>query len=329
MEIQKQAYSLQSDPQRWIEENTIYKVISGSHAYGLNHKDSDLDIRGVAIPPLTFILGLRNFEQYIETKERDLQIYDIKKFFKLAGDSNPNVLELLYIDDPELILVEHPVWKKIKEKRHLFLSQRVKFTYSGYAFSQLKRIKSHRNYLFHPMKKKPERSDYNLPDNAKMPSELLGAIRSLEEREESDEIFEALPSVIMGLYQKERSYQNALKQWKQYQTWLKNRSPERAELERRYSFDTKHASHVFRLLIQGKELLKTGHLYVKLSGKNMDIVKDVKAGKLLYEDMLKIATEYIDEIENMPEAKMCLPRKTDIYELDMLYMNCIEQFHYI
>lgn len=35
-----------------IAHHTILLVISGSHAYGMARPESDIDVRGVAIPPM-------------------------------------------------------------------------------------------------------------------------------------------------------------------------------------------------------------------------------------------------------------------------------------
>jgi predicted nucleotidyltransferase len=62
-----------------------------------------------------------------------------------------------------------PEWKKMIEHRDLFISKRARFSFSGYSFSQINRIKNHRNYLLNPPKKKPERSDYGLPEVSVFP----------------------------------------------------------------------------------------------------------------------------------------------------------------
>lgn len=87
----------------WLKENTILLTKHGSHAYGLNTLTSDLDIKGIAIPPREYFLGfLHRFEQ-AESKNPDLVIYDIRKFCTLASDCNPNIIEVLYTDEEDII----------------------------------------------------------------------------------------------------------------------------------------------------------------------------------------------------------------------------------
>ena len=44
-----------------IKEHTIFRTITGSHAYGMATKDSDVDVRGVAIAPLDVVIGFSHF----------------------------------------------------------------------------------------------------------------------------------------------------------------------------------------------------------------------------------------------------------------------------
>jgi len=160
-----------------IEKHTILRVIHGSHAYGLATPESDIDIRGVAIPPKEYFHGwLHKFSQYSENKN-DTTIFDIRKFFELAAKVNPNIIEILYVPD-DCIQKITKEGEKIIEHRELFLSQKVRYTFCGYAYAQLKRIKQHRHWLLNPVDKKPRRSDFGLPNQSVLSSEIRGAIES-------------------------------------------------------------------------------------------------------------------------------------------------------
>lgn len=66
-----------------LGDNIILLVISGSHAYGLDTPESDLDIRGIAVENEETLFGLGHFEQY-EDKETDTVIYSLRKFIQLT-----------------------------------------------------------------------------------------------------------------------------------------------------------------------------------------------------------------------------------------------------
>jgi predicted nucleotidyltransferase len=114
-------------------------VIAGSHSYGTNTPESDMDFRGVCIPPIENLLGLDNkFEQY-ETKDPDSVIYSLKKFVRLALQNNPNILDALFVDD-EHVVYANEYGRELRELKYSFLSKRVFHTYGGYAHSRLKNL---------------------------------------------------------------------------------------------------------------------------------------------------------------------------------------------
>lgn len=116
----------------------ILKVIAGSHAYGMNTETSDMDYRGICIPPASYLLGLNSFEQH-ETKEPDEVIYSLSKFVRLALQNNPNILDILFSDE-KFIIYENSYGKRLRNIKHSFLSKRVFHTYGGYAHSRLKNL---------------------------------------------------------------------------------------------------------------------------------------------------------------------------------------------
>lgn len=118
----------------------IYKVYSGSIAYGTNTPDSDIDIRGVCIPPISCLLGQDTFEQK-EIKEPDTVIYSLRKFIKLALQNNPNILEILFVMPNHIIFINE-LGEELRNIRYDFLSKKVYKTYSGYAYDQLKRMET-------------------------------------------------------------------------------------------------------------------------------------------------------------------------------------------
>lgn len=71
----------------------------------------------------------------------DFTLYEIKKFITLALDANPNLMDIIFTDD-DAIVYENEKGKKLREEgKDVFLSTKTKFTFSGYAFSQLKRVR--------------------------------------------------------------------------------------------------------------------------------------------------------------------------------------------
>ena len=164
-----------------IEDCTIFLTIAGSKAYGTDIPGSDIDIRGICVPKDKSYyvgMGLKKFEQQENGWVDDRVIYDLRKAINLMADANPNMLDFLFVDE-KFWFKATPEWLKILEYREKFLSKRVRHSYGGYAFAQLKRIQRHRGYLMNPPKKKPERIDFGLPDKKVLNPEDLGTVQWL------------------------------------------------------------------------------------------------------------------------------------------------------
>src|SRR5437667_4451299 len=80
----------------------VFVTISGAHLYGFPSPDSDYDLRGVHVLPVSDVVGLDTGTETIEVSqaregiELDLVTHDIKKFFKLLLKKNGYVLEQLF-----------------------------------------------------------------------------------------------------------------------------------------------------------------------------------------------------------------------------------------
>jgi predicted nucleotidyltransferase len=191
-----------------VDNHTLFLAVTGSHAYGMAREGSDVDIRGACLPPQEVRESpFKQFEQFypksqsgpwgpgpstkaIETlllhptagasyrhfdTALDLCIYSLHKFVFLAANNNPNVLELLFLDERDVLFADDR-WRRISEHRDLFLSRKCKHTYLGYAHAQLKRILTHRDWLLHPPKKEPTRGDFGLPEETVLPADVRNLI---------------------------------------------------------------------------------------------------------------------------------------------------------
>ena len=149
-----------------VEKYIIFEAITGSQLYGLATPESDTDYRGVCVPPLEVLLNpFQGFEQKDSGfKEEDRAIFALGKFMKLCADNNPNIIELLFIPQQSMVF-KTPAWDKIIQNKDLFISKKAKHTFTGYAFSQLKRIERHRKWFVDPPKKMPTREMFGLGGN--------------------------------------------------------------------------------------------------------------------------------------------------------------------
>jgi len=259
----------------WLVPGTIFLTKHGSQAYGTSLPTSDTDYKGVAIPPAHYFMGFHQRFEQAEIKEPDLVIYDIRKFFDLAADCNPNIIEVLWTDPADHV-IRDALAEDLLAHRDLFISRKARWTFSGYAMSQLKRIKLHRRWLLSPPKEEPARRSFGLPESTMVPAEHRGLVHAEMERRganvgksatEEEWCNQAaglgIPAEVVAVLWRERSYHNARKEWEQYQNWRATRNPARAQLEAAHGYDCKHATHLVRLLRMGREILRGEGVIVK------------------------------------------------------------------
>lgn len=118
-----------------IQKHLLLSCVSGSNAYGIATPTSDLDVRGVVYMPEDFVLGLQSCEQ-IENQSKDICYYEIAKFISLSLKNNVHALEIMHIGDESIKFI-NPFFKEFLNKnKQKFLSQRIKYSFGGYAFQQ-------------------------------------------------------------------------------------------------------------------------------------------------------------------------------------------------
>lgn len=104
----------------------------------------DIDLMGVYMAPLEYYVGLGRGRKYHKSIEMfvgkyDVVHYELRKFVNLLIKSNPNVLSLLWLRDNHYI--HRTYWANmIIENRNLFVSKLAYQSFTGYAYSQLKRM---------------------------------------------------------------------------------------------------------------------------------------------------------------------------------------------
>ncbi|WP_236739203.1 DNA polymerase beta superfamily protein [[Phormidium ambiguum] IAM M-71] len=112
-------------------------VWSVKRAYGLENEASDVDRRGIYLPPADLHWSLYGVPEQLENNATQECYWELQKFIVLALKANPNVLECLYTP---LVETATPLAKELLKLRHIFLSQLVYQTYNSYVLSQFKKM---------------------------------------------------------------------------------------------------------------------------------------------------------------------------------------------
>lgn len=119
----------------------LFMTISGAHLYGFPSPDSDYDLRGVHLLPLTQVIGLKMGRETVEVSsvqnglEIDLVTHDAKKFFELLLKKNGYVLEQLL---SPLIVQTTPEHEELKALAPACLTRHHAYHYLGFSQTQWK-----------------------------------------------------------------------------------------------------------------------------------------------------------------------------------------------
>ena len=114
--------------------------ISGSYGYGTNREGSDVDFRGITLNLPSDLIGLTEFEQY-EDRKTDTVIYGFNKVISLLLDCNPNIIEILGLDDNQYYVCSE-LGQKLLENKGLFVTKRAAKSFGHYADAQLRRLQN-------------------------------------------------------------------------------------------------------------------------------------------------------------------------------------------
>lgn len=295
-----------------IDKHTVYLARHGSHAYGTSLPESDIDTKGFAVSPKNYVLGFAyNFEQHESKSPEDKVVYDIRKFCNLAADCNPNIIEVLFVDDAD-VLQMHPAGALIREHRDLFISKKARHKFSGYAISQLKRIRTHRGYLLNPPDHRPTREEYGLSVESKITPDMMGAFDKLVDQGEQ------VHSNVMELVQQEKRYRGALNHWNQHENWKATRNEKRSALEAKFGYDTKHGMHLVRLLRMCREILEGKGVLVRRP--DADELLAIRRGEWSYDKLVEWAEKQDEEMQALYETST-LRHAPDMEKLNDL---CVE-----
>ena len=322
-----------------LDARTILLVRHGSHAYGLNTPTSDEDFKGVCVKPRECYFGFtQRFEQaeHMGSKSDgiDKVVYSLEKFANLAADCNPSIVEVLHVDDSDVVKVD-AFGEELRAHRHDFISKKARFTFSGYATAQLKRIKTHRAWLLNPPQVEPKRADFGLSETVKVSASEMGAFNSLLGMPSVDDEALAspaqqsaaiklaaesklgieLPEDVITMFTRERGYLAAKTHYDQYLNWKKTRNPKRAEMEAKFGYDVKHGMHLWRLLRMCKEILATGKVIVKRPDR--DELMLVREGGVPYDYLVEAAERIDKECEELYKTST-LRKEPDRAALDRL-----------
>jgi len=311
------------------DKNKILEIISGSHLYGTNTENSDKDYIGIFLSPIEYILGFKKCEEVnlsIKAKDEngkntdkaiDRKLYEFRKFIQLALSNNPNILEILFVNEKNIVF-KNELGQKLLDIKHLFPHKGLKQKFLGYAFSQKHKMIIKKDCYF----------------------DLINGVNYLSKIDKNKFLIEVITlSTCPHFIKLRKSGYNNVKfvsigdinfspslPIKKVIKSLEERISKvgnRRGLLNRYGFDVKFASHLIRLMLEGIELLKTGKLEFPL--KERQLLLDIREGKWTVEQVLEFSEQLEREMESLTISST-LPAKPRTEEIEKFTIGILYDY---
>lgn len=290
---------------------SITKVVFGSNLYGTNTKSSDIDYKGVFLPPIRDCI-LNKIPKSISyssgddksknTKDDiDEEIYSLQYFIKLACEGQTVAIDMIHAND-ECVVETSDIWKEIVKNRSKFYTNNLS-AFIGYARKQAakygvkgSRLNTCQEVLFFLKQQNKESKLIHLWDI--LPTyEHINFMR----------IDEMLMYQVCG-----KKFQSSVKVGyvipiiEKFVEEYGSRAKLAAENK---GVDWKAVSHAIRAAYQVKEIFETNDLIFPL--KNADVLLKVKQGQMDYvTEVSPLLEELMDEVEELSK-KSKLPNKVN------------------
>lgn len=300
-------------------ENISYLVLSGSYAYGTNNEESDIDLRGALIEDKKYIYGFNGFEQF-EELESDTVIYSLRKFVKMCSEANPNVLELLGVDEDCIVMIDEN-GRYLRQNSHMFLSKRVAKTFGNYSTAQLRRLQNalcHDDFdekakLIHMKNSLESQIDHFQRTYKKFGDNAINILVDQKNNELCFDIdLKNYPiKDFVSIYSE---LSNTVKTYNK----LNHRNNKKDEKHL-----NKHAMHLIRLLLMGTDILN-GKGIITNCRENNKLLMDIRNGFYSFDDIFKMSEEF--NLKFNEAAKFTkLPEDVNYKEIESFLISAYER----
>lgn len=303
------------------DKNKILEIRVGSHLFGTDTPDSDLDLFGIFMPSEKLVYGFQHCEEvdlgYVakddtgrNTKEAvDFKLHEYRKFIRLALQNNPNILHVLFVNEKNIRFIDE-FGRSLLDNYKLFPHKGAHHRFVQYADSQR-----------HKMMIKPQ--NY---------AELERGLEILENSDDHKvmaEFKEAPPFKYEGtgkhvkigdLNFEAGVYAKTAR--KKIKDRLEN-ATSRHVLFTKYGYDVKFSSNLIQLLKEGVELMETGRIEFPL--KFASDILDIKKGKYSVSEILEWADQLVEEARVAYE-KSSLPTEPRHKEVEAFLISEVKRF---
>lgn len=135
------------------EDGLILRCLAGSGVHGLAiDGQDDRDELGICIEPPEYVIGLKEFSQYIFRSkpegrrsgpgDLDYTCYSLRKYMRLALAGNPTILLPLFVPEEHLIACTD-LGRELRALKPVILSRQAGHRFAGYLESQRRSLLSY------------------------------------------------------------------------------------------------------------------------------------------------------------------------------------------
>lgn len=326
--------------------NLIYLSKSGSHLYKLNTPESDEDYVGVFIPDIAYYFGNKDIKiiNSLSVKDKDkngkntaeaidITLYSVNEFIKLLSKCNPNIIELLYANEEDILYI-HETFQKVIDKRDMFLNKTyIDNAFYNYAISQKRKMfnKKINHKVLSFLKECLEKSDEDNLYNLFTPLSVSDTI-----------IFDNKKYVVRYHYVIENSgdrFDVTIDDGKEITELIKFSANDTIKtaiqkIENRIkmygyrvnddkTYDKKFASHTVRLLDEAIQLFETGKIMFPLQ--QHKAIMEIKIGEMLSKDVEEVIDNMIIKFKYVKEHTE-LPNKTNSNLIDKFLIGLVYDY---
>lgn len=311
-----------------LGKRIILMGLGGSHAYGTENENSDIDFRGITLNLPSDLLGLTEFEQY-EDENTDTVIYSFNKIVKLLLECNPNTIEILGLDEDQY-LIKTALGQELLEHKSIFLSKRAAKSFGGYASAQLRRLQNaiardsmpqqeREQHIYNSVKNALE--DFNRKNEMIDKGKIKIYIDESDNPEFKTEIFIDAEYKHLPL----RDYENMLGAMhnvvRDYdKIGKRNKKKDDNHLN-------KHAMHLIRLFMMAIDILEKGEIKTHRTN-DVELLRSIRRGDFQMEDktfskeFYDMVSDYESRLERATQSTI-LPDNPDMEKIEKFveYIN--------
>nr|WP_304579022.1 nucleotidyltransferase domain-containing protein [uncultured Acetatifactor sp.] len=313
-----------------LGRHVILLGLAGSYAYGTNIETSDIDIRGIALNRKSDLIGLTQFDQYVD-EDTDTVIYAFNKIVTLLLGCNPNTIELLGLK-PEHYLYLNDSGRLLLDNRKLFLSKRAIQSFGGYADAQLRRLQNALARDTFPQSEKEQHilnsvrnamHDFNHRYRYFENGSLELFIDKAMNPELDTEIFVNASMTHYPLRDYECMWNTMANVVRDYEK-IGKRNKKKDDLHL-----NKHAMHLVRLFMMALDILEKGEIHTYRE-KEHNLLMDIRSGKYQKEDgtfhesFYEMLTDFEKRLHYAAE-NTDLPEEPDMEKVQELVMTINER----